>query len=109
LSPPRHGPISQITDVELKALASLVFMAESIEQANCAEDCLEWPELMSRVGQIVNDHLEELGEDLLNEIKPYQSLEKMNSQLQSVCKADPHEINQVKWLTHLTQGRTEPS
>jgi predicted metalloendopeptidase len=39
----------------------------------------------------------------LNKIKLYQRLEKMNSQLQSVCKADPHEINQVKWLTHQTQ------
>jgi hypothetical protein len=54
LSPPRRGPISRIVDVELKALASLVFTAESIEQANCAEDCLEWPELMSRVGKIMN-------------------------------------------------------
>jgi hypothetical protein len=57
----------------------------------------------------MNGRLEELGEDPLNEIKLYQRLEKMNSQLQSVCKADPREINRVKWLTHLTQGRTEPS
>jgi hypothetical protein len=103
LSPPRRGPMSRIPEDELEALASLVFMAESIEQANCAEDCLERPELISRVGSIANGHLEELGENPLNEIRLFQRIEKANSQLQNVCKADPREINRVKWLTYRTQ------
>jgi hypothetical protein len=38
LSPPRRGPEGRIPEDEFKAVANLVFTAESIEQANCTVD-----------------------------------------------------------------------
>ena len=50
---------------------------------------------------IVNGRLNALGEKPMNEVKLFKRVEKVKN----VCKADPREINRVKWLTYRTQNQ----
>jgi predicted metalloendopeptidase len=50
---------------------------------------------------IVNGRLNALGEKPMNEVKLFNRVEKVKN----VCKADPREINRVKWLTYRTQNQ----
>lgn len=126
-SPPRRGPQTKIPDDEFKMLCNLVFTCESIEQANCAEQRLERPKLISMVGTIVNECLESRGETSLNEISFFNRIQKFNryvremyvfaleccmltfslpgrcSQFQDVEKIDPREARRVGWLRYQAQ------
>jgi hypothetical protein len=52
LSPPKRGTPSRIPDLEFKALASLVFSCESIEQANVVENRLTRPKVFQSLGRL---------------------------------------------------------
>jgi hypothetical protein len=53
--PPQRGPEAAISKEEFEALANLVFTAELIEQANCAERT-DRQQMMSIVGDIISTH-----------------------------------------------------
>jgi hypothetical protein len=84
-SPPRRGPQTKIPDDEFKMLCALAFTCESIEQANCAEQRLEWPKIISMIGMIVNECLESRGEMPLNEISFYNCIQKFNRYIWEMC------------------------
>ena len=78
LSPPRRGTPSRIPDDEFKALASLVFSCESIEQANVVENRLTRPKVISIIGEIVNGYFISIGELPMDEVSFYKRIEKFN-------------------------------
>jgi hypothetical protein len=103
-SPPRRGPEAAISKEEFEALANLVFTAESIEQANCAERT-DRQQMRSIVGDIINTHRSSQGLEPLNDVKQFLCIEKHNSSRQGVIVVDPREALCVKWLTYLSQKK----
>ena len=53
MSPPRRGPSTRIPQDEMKALATLSFTYESIEQANCANDRLKRPRVICPINVFI--------------------------------------------------------
>lgn len=88
LSPPRRGPSTRIPMDEIKLLANLVFTCESLEQSNCVENCMERAQVMSCLGEIVNECLKNRGEQPLKEVSFYRQIQQMNSRRQSVEVVD---------------------
>jgi hypothetical protein len=73
---------------EIKLLANLVFTCESLEQSNCVENCMERAQVMSCLGEIVNECLKNRGEQPLKEVSFYRQIQRMNSRRQSVEVVD---------------------
>mmetsp|Transcript_6643 Transcript_6643/g.12145 ORF Transcript_6643/g.12145 Transcript_6643/m.12145 type:complete len:241 (-) Transcript_6643:394-1116(-) len=83
-SPPRRGPEAGISKEEFEALANLVFTAESIEQANCAERT-DRQQMMSIVGDIINTHQSSQGLEPLNNVKQFLSQKKNHERWEETC------------------------
>lgn len=83
-SPPRRGRKSSIPEDEFEALAMLLFTASSIQQANCDADRFERPELISIVGQILNDKLRSDGLPEMDDAAFFKRLEKKNALMANV-------------------------
>lgn len=97
-SPPRRGRKSMIENDEFEAMASLLFTATSIEQANCTADRRERPELITLVGGILNDKLRAAGSPEMDDGSFYKRLEKRNSLMTSMDIIDKRDAIRVKWL-----------
>ena len=104
-SPPRRGRQNEIPDDDFKNLCCLVFTASSIQQANCYVDRFERTDLMSAVGQVVNDTRKNDGQDAMNDTALFRRIENANCRMQDLKHIDKREALRVKWLTHGAQKK----
>ena len=100
-SPIQRGRPSVISDEDVKLLASLVFTAVSIDQANGSANPLPNKDLVSTVGEIVNTRLQDLGFDPLNEQSFYQRIKRKNLYRLGVDEADNREAIRSVWLEYV--------
>ena len=85
-------------DEDLKDLASLVFTASAIEQADMDPQRMTRMQHMSQCGSIMNHKLKTSGQLGMNDWHLYEKIERENSRKQGLQVVDHREATRVNWL-----------
>lgn len=106
MSPPRQGRRSEVSNEIFEAICTLVFTAESIDQANCSDNRLQRNEMTSTVGVIVNEVLaNNIGScaQLTDDHAFMRRVEQRNSTRQDVAVVEGRDSRRMAFLTYHAQ------
>ena len=105
VAPPKKGRTMILPDDDLQDLISLVFTANSIDQANCAPNRLKRKELTSIVGNIVNTMRKEAGTLELSDVALFRHVQKALDTKCVLNITDKRELLRLIWLTYEQQQK----